>query len=153
MAIKDILKIHHTWEEGVGLLLGLTVGLSPWFYNEPAVPAVLLNSGFTGLALLALAQLELVRLRRWEEIAQLACGLWLSASPFIFGRTGMGRTSRGVVASVSRSRERNSGISPMSIAWPCLTAISGTPLRSDQSASVFSSASSGSDHPDASVSR
>ena len=33
---------------------------------------------------LALAQLELVRLRRWEEIAQLACGLWLSASPFIF---------------------------------------------------------------------
>ena len=84
MAIRDILKTHRTWEDGVGLLLGLVVGLSPWFYDEPMVAAVLLNSGLIGLALIALAQLELVHMRRWEEIAQLACGLWLSASPFIF---------------------------------------------------------------------
>ena len=84
MAVKDILKIHRTWEDGVSLVLGLMIGLSPWFYDEPAVPAVLLNSGLTGLAVLALAQLELVRLRRWEEIAQLACGLWISGSPFMF---------------------------------------------------------------------
>ena len=84
MAIKDILKPHRTWEDGVGLLLGLMIGLSPWFYNEPAVPAVLLNSALTGLAILVLAQLQLTRLRRWEEIAQLACGLWISVSPFIF---------------------------------------------------------------------
>jgi hypothetical protein len=84
MAIRDILKTHRTWEDGVGLLLGLTIGLSPWFYDEPVVPTVVLNSALTGLAVLMLAQLELVRLRRWEEMAQLACGLWLSASPFIF---------------------------------------------------------------------
>jgi hypothetical protein len=84
MATKDLLKTHRTWEDGVGLLLGLTIGLSPWLYDEPTVPAVLVNSGVIGLAVLALAQLELVRLRRWEEIAQLVCGLWLSASPFIF---------------------------------------------------------------------
>jgi hypothetical protein len=84
MALKDILKTHRTWEDGASLVLGLMIGLSPWFYDEPAVPAVLLNSGLTGLAVLALAQLEIVHLRRWEEIAQLACGLWLSASPFVF---------------------------------------------------------------------
>ncbi len=84
MAIRDILKTHRTWEDGVGLLLGLTIGLSPWLYDEPAVPAVVLNSALTGLAVLMLAQLELLRLRRWEEVAQLACGLWLCASPFIF---------------------------------------------------------------------
>jgi O-antigen/teichoic acid export membrane protein len=84
MAIKDILKTHRTWEDGAGLALGLMIGLSPWFYDEPVVPAVLLNSGLIGLAVLVLAQLELVHLRRWEELAQLACGLWLSASPFIF---------------------------------------------------------------------
>src|SRR6516225_2860554 len=83
MAIKDILKSHRTWEDGVGLLMGLIVGLSPWFYDEPKVPAVLLNSALTGLAVLALAQLELVHMRRWEEVAQLGCGLWLLASPFI----------------------------------------------------------------------
>jgi hypothetical protein len=60
------------------------IGLSPWFYDEPVVPVVLLNSAVTGLAVLLLAQLELARLRRWEEFAQLACGLWLVVSPFIF---------------------------------------------------------------------
>ena len=84
MAIKDILKTYRTWEDGANLVLGLMIGLSPWFYDEPAVPAVLLNSALTGVAVIVLAQLALVHLRRWEEIAQLACGLWLSASPFIF---------------------------------------------------------------------
>jgi 4-amino-4-deoxy-L-arabinose transferase-like glycosyltransferase len=83
MALKDLLKTHRTWEDGVGLTLGVMIGLSPWFYDEPTVPIVVLNSALTGLAVLALAQLELVRLRRWEEFAQLACGLWLCASPFI----------------------------------------------------------------------
>ena len=84
MAIKDILKAHRTWEDGAGLMLGIIIGLSPWFYDEPVVPSVVLNSGLIGLAVLALAQLELVRLRRWEELAQLACGIYLFASPFIF---------------------------------------------------------------------
>jgi O-antigen/teichoic acid export membrane protein len=84
MAIKDILKPHRTWEDGAGLMLGIIIGLSPWFYDEPVVPSVVLNSALIGLAVLALAQLELVRLRRWEEIAQLACGIYLFASPFIF---------------------------------------------------------------------
>ena len=84
MAIKDILKAHRTWEDGVGLMLGIIIGLSPWFYDEPAVPIVVLNSALIGLAVLALAQLELVRLRRWEQIAQLVCGIYLFASPFLF---------------------------------------------------------------------
>ena len=45
MAIKDILKSHRTWEDGVGLMLGIIIGLSPWFYDEPVVAAVVLNSG------------------------------------------------------------------------------------------------------------
>ena len=83
MAIKDVLKTHRTWEDGVGLWLGLTIGLTPWLYDEASVPSVVLNSTLTGLAVLMLAQLEIVRLRRWEEVAQLACGVWLIAAPFI----------------------------------------------------------------------
>jgi 4-amino-4-deoxy-L-arabinose transferase-like glycosyltransferase len=48
------------------------------------VPIVVLNSTLTGLAVLALAQLEIVILRKWEEFAQLVCGVWLVVSPFIF---------------------------------------------------------------------
>ena len=84
MALKDFLKPHRSWEDGLGLLLGVMIGLTPWLYEEPPVPAVVLNSAVVGLAVLVLAQLEIVRLRRWHEIAQLAFGVWLVASPFIF---------------------------------------------------------------------
>jgi hypothetical protein len=38
MALKDLLKTHRTWEDGVSLTLGVMIGLSPWFYDEPVVP-------------------------------------------------------------------------------------------------------------------
>ena len=48
MAVKDLLKTHRTWQDGVGLTLGLMIGLSPWLYDGPVVPAVVLNSALTG---------------------------------------------------------------------------------------------------------
>jgi hypothetical protein len=72
-----------TWEDGVGPWLGITIGLTPWFYDEAVVPTVVLNSTLTGLAVLALAQLEIVILRKWEEFANWS-GAWLIVSPFIF---------------------------------------------------------------------
>ena len=84
MPLKEFLKPHRSWEDGLGLLLGVTIGLTPWLYDEASVPAVVLNSAVVGLAVLALAQLEIVRLRRWHEFAQLACGVWLIVSPFVF---------------------------------------------------------------------
>jgi hypothetical protein len=83
MAVKDFLKSHRSWEDGAGLILGLTIGLSPWLYEDELVPVVVLNSSLNGLSVLILAQLEIVYLRRWEEIAQLACGVWLIASPLL----------------------------------------------------------------------
>jgi hypothetical protein len=43
MAIKDVLKTHRTWEDGASLVLGLMIGLSPWFYDEPAVSLLHFN--------------------------------------------------------------------------------------------------------------
>ena len=83
MQIKEFLKPHRSWEDGVGLLLGLMIGLTPWFSSPPPVSAVVLNSALIGLAVLMLAQLVIVRMRRWEEIAELACGVWLFTAPFV----------------------------------------------------------------------
>lgn len=85
MAIKDLLKTRRSWEDGAGLLLGMIVGLSPWLSEETAIQAAVANAAVVGVAILLLAQLELIQARRWEELAELACGLWLLASPFIFG--------------------------------------------------------------------
>lgn len=83
MAFRELLKPHRSWIDGLGLLLGLTIGLTPWLYDENPVLLVAVNSAVTGLAVLMLAQLEILRRSKWEEFAQLACGIWLIVSPFI----------------------------------------------------------------------
>ena len=90
MAVKDYLKTHRTWQDGMGLLFGMTIGLSPYIAAEVSNIPVVLNAAFSGLAILMIAQLELVRLRRWEEVLELALGLWVIVSPFVFAYAGSG---------------------------------------------------------------
>lgn len=85
MAIKDVLKTHRTWEDYLGLMLAVAVVLSPWFREEFWPGAVYTNAAAIGVILLLLAQFELIRSRRWEEMAEMACGLWLIASPHLLG--------------------------------------------------------------------
>ena len=85
-------RTHRTWEDWCGMLLGVLIVLSPW-YPSPAghevVDAersyVILNTFTIGILVFGLAQLEYVALQRWEEVAEIVAGLWLIASPYIFG--------------------------------------------------------------------
>ena len=54
--------------------------------------SVYTNAAVVGVVLLLLAQFELIRSRRWEEMAEMACGLWMIASPFVFGYARAGET-------------------------------------------------------------
>ena len=49
-----------------------------------------MNAVIVGVAVLSLAGMEIVVLRTSEEWLELACGLWLAASPFVFGYAGSG---------------------------------------------------------------
>jgi hypothetical protein len=85
------LSTHRTWEDWCGMLLGLLIVLSPWFPTQTShdVDAernfVILNTFTIGILVFGLAQLQYVALQRWEEVAEIAAGLWLIASPYIFG--------------------------------------------------------------------
>lgn len=87
-----LLGTHRTWEDWCGMLLGVLIVLSPWFPAQTGYDVVegdrsmmILNTFTVGLIVLGLAQLEYVALQRWEEIAEIVLGLWLIASPAIFG--------------------------------------------------------------------
>jgi len=80
-----IFSIHRPWEDWVSMLLGVLIGLSPWLAGHPASPAIEWNAVLIGVIVLGLAQLEYVSLKRWEEVFEIVVGLWLVASPFIFG--------------------------------------------------------------------
>jgi len=90
MAGIRIFGVHRTWEDWVGILLGILIVLSPWFAGHEDNQTVMLNAGVIGVLVLALAAVELVELYRWEETGEIICGLWLIASPYIFGYAGAG---------------------------------------------------------------
>jgi hypothetical protein len=88
---------HRTWEDWLGMLLGVLIVVSPWFPSQASHEVidadrsyVILNTFVVGMIVFGLAQLEYVALRRWEEVAGILVGLWLIASPYIFGYHGDG---------------------------------------------------------------
>lgn len=78
-------NVHRPWEDWLSMLVGVLIGFSPWLAGQPDNPAVLGNALLVGLLVFGLAELAYVSLTRWEEIGEIACGLWLIASPFTFG--------------------------------------------------------------------
>jgi 4-amino-4-deoxy-L-arabinose transferase-like glycosyltransferase len=88
-------RTHRPWEDWFGMLLGVLIVISPWFPFQPERDVMdadrsimILNTFVVGMLVFGLAQLEYVALQRWEEVAEIAIGLWLIASPFIFGYSG-----------------------------------------------------------------
>ena len=79
------LKIHRSWEDWLGMLIGVLIGISPWLAEQQVDQAVMWNAVLVGALVLGLAQLEYVSLQRWEETGEIVLGLWLIASPFTFG--------------------------------------------------------------------
>lgn len=84
----DFFGQHRTWEDWAGIGLGVLIGLSPWLAGESHSEGIVLQAALIGILVLALAAFEFVDLRRWEEGAELACGAWLMAAPFMLGYAG-----------------------------------------------------------------
>jgi hypothetical protein len=88
MASFAFLKEHRTWEDWVGLGLGLVILLTVFAGLAPNIdPGVVMNTNLVAIVVMALAVMEIGMVERWEEIAEVGCGLWLMASPFVFGYT------------------------------------------------------------------
>ena len=85
MSGTRLFKIHRSWEDWVSMLIGVLIGFSPWLADQQGDQAVIWNAILVGALVLILAQLEYVSLQRWQEIGEIILGLWLIASPFIFG--------------------------------------------------------------------
>ncbi|MDT3686867.1 MAG: SPW repeat protein [Pseudorhodoplanes sp.] len=88
MAGIRLFNVHRTWEDWVGICLGVAIGLSPWLAGVQDDPVVAWNAVIVGLLVMMLNGLELVDLHRWEETGEVALGAWLIGSPFIFAYAG-----------------------------------------------------------------
>src|SRR5262245_11587875 len=85
MAGIRLFNIHYVWEDCVSMGLGALIVLTSWMVGDAGDQATAVNAVVVGILVLALGVSEFLDLRRWEEGLEAACGLWLMASPFIFG--------------------------------------------------------------------
>jgi SPW repeat-containing protein len=85
MAGIRLFNVHYFWEDCVSMTLGALIVLTAWVVGDPGSQTVASNATIIGILVLALGASEFLDLRRWEEGLEAACGLWLIASPFIFG--------------------------------------------------------------------
>src|SRR5262245_46479507 len=87
MAGMRIFGIHRTWEDFLGMILGIVTGISPWPTGQADSTTVVVNAVLIGVFVLALAMLQLVSLQLWEEVGAILCGFWLVLSPanFVYG--------------------------------------------------------------------
>jgi SPW repeat len=85
MSSIPFFNVHRSWEDWISMLIGVLIGFSPWLAGQQDNPGIMGNALLFGLFVFGLAQLTYVSLTRWEEIGEIACGLWLIASPFVFG--------------------------------------------------------------------
>jgi SPW repeat-containing protein len=85
MAGIRLFNIHYVWEDCVSMGLGALIVLTSWIGDDAVSQTAAANATIVGILVLALGASEVVDLRRWEEGLEAACGLWLIASPFVFG--------------------------------------------------------------------
>lgn len=79
------LGVHRNWEDWLIILLGTLISVSPWIPGEMSSHTAMSNAVILGLVLFVLGELEATDLHRWQEGCVIALGLWLGASPFVFG--------------------------------------------------------------------
>lgn len=85
MTAIRIFNVHRRWEDGIGIGIGVLIVLSPWLANAADSQVVVMNAVIVGTLVLSLAAMEIMAPGLSEEWSELACGLWLGASPFILG--------------------------------------------------------------------
>lgn len=83
---------HRRWEDVTMMILGAAILVSPMFFDSISNTTVIAVTALVGAALVILAGMEQLALRRWEEYLALIGGVWIMASPFVLNYAGQLRT-------------------------------------------------------------
>jgi hypothetical protein len=86
------LMAHRRWEDILSMILGAAILISPMFIGPAPSPTVMTVTALAGAAIVVLAGVEQLALRRWEEITELALGVWVMIAPVALNYGGVLRT-------------------------------------------------------------
>lgn len=71
------------WQDGVILLLGAWLFVSPWLMGYPSGTPAAVNAFIAGAIIAALAAFDLYKTYVWAVLANILVGAWVAASPWV----------------------------------------------------------------------
>ena len=86
-SIYESAKKH--WQDGLNLILGLWVIVSPWVLGFTDVQYAPMNAVVIGIVIAVMALWALISFQEWEEWVNIFLGLWLVVTPWLFGFAAM----------------------------------------------------------------
>lgn len=90
MARQTTEGADRTWKDWLNIVLGILIMLAPWIADETSNQQAVINAALAGLAILMLAEFDIVAVRSWAEAGQIAAGVWVAISPLVFGYSAEG---------------------------------------------------------------
>lgn len=78
-------KMTDSWQDGISLILGIWLFVSPWVLGFNGIDAAFWNAVAFGLVLVLMALMALFEFHEWEEWADMVIGVWLVISPWFLG--------------------------------------------------------------------
>jgi hypothetical protein len=71
------------WQDGLILLLGVWLFVSPWVMGYPSDSPAAVNAFVAGAILAALAAFDLYKTYVWAVLVNIVVGAWVAASPWV----------------------------------------------------------------------
>lgn len=73
------------WQDGVNLILGLWLFVSPWVLAYAMQESAAWNAYLMGAAIVLFAAIAAYMPKAWEEAINIILGIWLVVSPYVLG--------------------------------------------------------------------
>ena len=71
------------WQDGVILLLGIWLVISPWVFGYPNDSPPTINAVIAGAIMAILAAFDLYKTYVWAVLLNIVLGAWVAASPWL----------------------------------------------------------------------
>ena len=85
--LSVLMKEH--WQDGISVLVGVWLAISPWVFGYFNITAPTLTSVVLGVIIAVAAGAALLKFHEWEEWVSVVMSGWLIMSPWLFNYAAM----------------------------------------------------------------
>lgn len=82
---KEVIVVTKRWQDWANMVVGLWLFVSPWVLQYETMEAAAWNAYVLGTAIVVFAAVAVYMPKAWEELFNMAFGVWLVICPYVLG--------------------------------------------------------------------